>query len=52
MLKKYIYNGKEYQFEESKAPAGAVLVDQKPAEKKADTKNKAAAPANKAVKAK
>lgn len=45
MLKKYLYNGKEYQFEESEAPAVAVLL-----EKKKEPENKEANPKNKRVK--
>lgn len=49
MLKKYLYNGKEFQFEETEAPAGAVLIDRKTEKKKADPENKAKpAPKNKA----
>lgn len=48
MLKKYrMPSGRTYQFEESEAPAVAVLVEEK-AEK---TENKAKKPANKAKKA-
>lgn len=36
MLKKYLYKGKEWQFEEGKQPAGAVEVKtKKPTENKA-----------------
>ena len=48
MLKKYTMpNGRTYQFEESEAPAEAVLVEKKAAE----PANKARKPANKAKKA-
>ncbi len=48
MLKKYrMPNGRTYQFEESEAPASAMIVEEK-AEKAA---NKAKKPANKARKA-
>ena len=51
MLKIYkMPNGRTYQFEESEAPAGAVLVEPKVPEKKATPKNKAVTPKNKAVK--
>lgn len=46
MLKTYLYNGKQWQFEEKEAPAGAVEVKAKPAA----VPNKAKKPANKARK--
>jgi hypothetical protein len=57
MLKKYkLPNGITYQFEEGKAPAGAVEVGPKaeakePEEKAAKPKDKSAKPKNKAKKA-
>lgn len=53
MLKYYLVNGKEYQYEEGEQPAGAVeLKATKPPEiKKAEPENKARKPANKARKA-
>lgn len=55
MLKRYRFNGLEYQFEEGTQPAGAEAVDEKPAKqparKAARPRNKAAKPANKAAKA-
>jgi len=49
MLKKYrMPNGRTYQFEESEAPSGAVVVGQKAVE---EVSNKAKKPANKAKKA-
>ena len=53
MLKQYIINGKQYQYEESKQPAGAVELKKavEPSEKAAKPANKAAKPAaNKARK--
>lgn len=55
MLKRYLINGKEYQYEEKEAPAGAIPVEQKaPApvqeKKKAEPLNKSVTPKNKAVK--
>lgn len=48
MLKKYIVNGKEYQYEEGEQPAGAVELKKMPVEKKAaEPLNKAVKPANK-----
>ena len=44
MLKRYMINGKEWQFEEGTQPAGAVEVKKKAAE----PQNKAVKPANKA----
>ena len=43
MLKEYIWRGTTWQFEESEAPEGAVLVEKakKPAAKKAAPRNKA-----------
>lgn len=42
MLKRYLVNGKEWQFEEGKQPDGAVEVKQKePSEKSAKSANKA-----------
>lgn len=56
MLKKYLINGKEWQFEEGKQPKGAKELKAKepkavdpPVEKKAAPKNKAAKPANKST---
>lgn len=52
MLKRYKFNGLEYQFEEGTQPAGAEAVDEKPkqpARKAARPRNKAAKPANKAA---
>ena len=46
MLKKYIFNGKEWQYEEGEQPKGAIEL--KAAQ---PTKNKAAKPTNKARKA-
>lgn len=50
MLKKYMVNGKEYQYEEGEQPVGAVEVKKavEPSEKTVDPKNKA----RKAVKSK
>ena len=47
MLKHYMYNGREWQFEEGEQPAGAVEVGKKAVE----PSNKAKKPANKARKA-
>lgn len=47
MLKRYIVNGKEYQYEEGKQPAGAVEVQPE----KAEPLNKVVKPANKVRKA-
>ena len=49
MLKKYIYKGKEWQFEEGKQPAGAVELKPK-AKKAVPQQKKAEEPQNKAVK--
>ena len=46
MLKNYMYNGKQWQFEEGSQPAGAVEV-----KKAVKPSNKAVKPANKARKA-
>ena len=47
MLKQYIVNGKQYQYEEGEQPEGAVELG-KPKEKKAvEPSNKAVKPANK-----
>lgn len=55
MLKRYKFNGLEYQFEEGTQPAGAEAVDDKPAKqparKAARPRNKAAKVANKAANA-
>lgn len=56
MLKQYIVNGHQYQYEEGEQPAGAVeLVAKrkavKPSEKAEKPANKAVKPANKARKA-
>lgn len=53
MLKDYLYNGKQFQFNEGEQPAGAVeLTAVKPPEaKKAEPENKVVKPANKARKA-
>ena len=49
MLKIYrMPNGRTFQFEETEAPEGAVLVNPEP--KKAAPKNKSVTPKNKAVK--
>lgn len=45
MLKRYIVNGMEFQYEEGEQPAGAVEVQPK---KAAEPQNKAVKPANKA----
>ena len=45
MLKRYIVNGLEYQYEEGTQPKGAVEV--KPEKKAAEPLNKAVKPANK-----
>lgn len=47
MLKKYLINGREYQYEEGEQPAGAVELRPK---KAVEPSNKAVKPANKAVK--
>jgi hypothetical protein len=49
MLKRYIVNGLEFQYEEGTQPKGAVEV--KPEKKAAEPLNKAVKPANKARKA-
>lgn len=46
MLKQYIYNGKQYQFEDGEAPEGAVEV-----KKAVEPSKKAVKPANKRRKA-
>ena len=46
MLKRYIVNGMEFQYEEGEQPAGAVEVQ--PEKKAAEPQNKAVKPANKA----
>jgi hypothetical protein len=53
MLKDYLYNGKQFQFEEGEQPAGAVEVTavKPPEAKKAEPENKAVKPANKGRKA-
>lgn len=52
MLKQYIINGKQYQYEEGEQPAGAVeLKAVKPSDKAEKPANKAVKPANKARKA-
>ena len=48
MLKRYIVNGLEFQYEEGEQPAGAVEV--KPEKKSAEPQNKAVKPANKSRK--
>lgn len=48
MLKRYIVNGMEFQYEEGEQPAGAVEV--KPEKKAAEPQNKAVKPANKSRK--
>ena len=48
MLKDYLYNGVQYQFEEGEQPEGAVELHGKPLEKAAKPANKAVKPANKA----
>jgi len=45
VLKRYIVNGMEFQYDEGEQPAGAVEV--KPEEKAAEPLNKAVKPANK-----
>ena len=47
MLKQYIINGKQYQYEEGEQPAGAVELKKavEPSEKAAKPANKAAKPA-------
>ena len=45
MLKHYIVNGKEFQYEEGEQPAGAVELQ--PEKKAAEPLNKAVRPANK-----
>ena len=50
-MKDYIWHGKQYQFDEQKAPADAVPVDEAAktlVHKAAETLNKAIKPANKA----
>lgn len=47
MLKNYIINGKQYQYEEGEQPAGAVEVKAEPP-RAAEPAKKAAKPANKA----
>ena len=50
MLKQYIVNGKQYQYEEGEQPEGAVELKRKtvqPSEKAAKPANKAAKHANK-----
>lgn len=49
MLKRYIVNGLEFQYEEGEQPKGAVEV--RPEKKAAAPQNKAVKPANKARKA-
>lgn len=49
MLKRYIVNGMEFQYEEGTQPKGAVEV--KPEKKAAEPLNKAVKPANKKRKA-
>ena len=46
MLKRYIVNGMEFQYEEGEQPVGDVEV--KPEKKAAEPQNKAVKPANKA----
>ena len=45
VLKRYIINGMEFQYEEGEQPEGAVEL--KPKEKAAEPQNKAVRPANK-----
>ena len=45
MLKKYLINGREYQYEEGEQPAGAVEL--RPKKKAVEPSNKAVKPANK-----
>jgi len=48
MLKQYIINGRQYQYEEGEQPAGAVeLKAVKPSVKAKEPANKAVKPANK-----
>lgn len=53
MLKNYLINGLQFQFEEGEQPAGAVEVTavKPPEAKKAEPENKAVKPANKGRKA-
>ena len=54
-MKDYIWHGKQYQFDESKAPADAVPAEQfglKPVQKAVETVKKALEPKNKAREAK
>ena len=52
MLKDYLYNGLQFQFEEGEEPAGAVPVEPKKEEKAVEPPKKAVKPAaNKARKA-
>lgn len=46
MLKKYMYKGKEWQYEEGEQPKGAVEI--RPAKKAAEPLNKLVRPSNKA----
>ena len=50
MLKQYIINGKQYQYEEGTQPAGAVELKAKVKVKAVEPPVKAKEPANKAVK--
>lgn len=48
MLKDYIVNGYQFQFEEGQQPVGAVEVAAEPPKKTAEPEKKAVKPANKA----
>lgn len=50
MLKIYEYNGLTFQFEESEAPEGAVLIEPKPQAKKRTAANKSRTTRTKAAK--
>ena len=47
MLKQYIVNGKQYQYEEGEQPEGAVELNAPKKEKAVEPSNKAVKPANK-----
>lgn len=51
MLKNYLINGKQFQYEEGEQPEGAVELKAEPPVKAAEPVNKARKPANKAGKA-
>lgn len=50
MLKNYKYQGLTFQFEESEAPEGAVLIEAEPQAKKRTTANKSRTTRTKAAK--